>query len=194
MRRLALWGAIVALLLSTGGGAEASIGRALDLAELVRRADRIALVTALDRQSSWDARGRIVTDTRLRVDRSLKGGPAEAPIVVRCFGGEIGEIGMRVEGEPSFEPGARALVFLRAQGAGPMRPVGLSQGVLPVRELGGREMVLPGGAGLLLQRREGGELRSAPSALTQARALDAFLLELADRIEASGPSRAGDRP
>ncbi len=147
----------VALLavLALNAPAAASFAVALDLEALVGRADQVVVGRVLAQQPRWDG-GRIVTDILIEVDEVFAGDAAVGTVLqlVR-FGGAIGELGMRIEGEPSFEDGASYVLFLR-QWRGLYRPVGMSQGVLPIEEEDGAPMVQPGGAGLALVTRPGG--------------------------------------
>lgn len=160
--------------------AAASIVEAFDLATLVTRSDHAVLATAVRTQSRWDGRGRIVTDVTLRVEDSMKGdSSAGDEVVLVVLGGEIGDIGMTVAGEPRFTPGDRAIVFAARSSQGRLRPVGMTQGVLPIVERGGRALVQPGGDGLSLVRRSrDGVLRPAPAALLEPRALDRVIDEI----------------
>jgi hypothetical protein len=172
------WIALVAVL-GTAAPASATLIETMDLRALVRAADHIVLATVERTEARYDALDRIVTDATLRVEECLHG-PASrgSTIVVRRLGGVLGDVGLRVEGEPSFEPGERIVLFARvSSGEGVLRPVGMSQGVLPVRHSGsGGETVLPGGEGLLLVRRGAdGRLQPAPGALTGPESLDALL-------------------
>lgn len=164
---------LLLLVVCLGGGvASASVARSLDLAELVRRSDRVAVVTALEQRASWDSYGRIVTDVTARVDELVKGDPSTAStLALRTLGGSIGDLGMRVEGEYALPIGERALVFLRRDASNRMRTVGLSQGVLRIERRNGSDWVHPGGQGLALQRRVNGQLVEAPAALLQPRPL-----------------------
>src|SRR5262245_30837921 len=83
--------------------AAATLGLALDLSELVGRADAIVVATAEEQHALYDDRGRIVTDVTFRVEEQMKGRLAPgARFVVRSLGGAVGDIGMHVEGEPFF--------------------------------------------------------------------------------------------
>lgn len=160
--------------------AAASIGEALDLAALVHASDAIVVAKATGKRAYWDD-GQIFTDVTLQVEQALEGrrGPGET-LVVSHLGGEVGRIGMRVEGMPRFEIGKRALVFAKhGRVRSGLWPVGMAQGVLPVRRRDGRDMVLPGGRGMVLvQRGGGGKLLTAPGALLGPRPLSEVLLEV----------------
>jgi len=160
-------GVTCAILLSLSAApAEATLSEALSLRELVAQSDVIVLATCVDQRALRDSRERIVTDYSLRVEETMSGSaPAGGTLTMRRLGGELGDLGMRIEGEPRLMPGERYVIFLRRVGA-ILRPVGMSQGVLPVEDRGGALTVHPGGAGLgLVQRARGGQLVPAPAAL-----------------------------
>jgi hypothetical protein len=190
-RRELGWGiaAAASLLALAALPAAASVTTALDLRELVTEAEHVVLATVVSQRSSYDARRRIVTDVTLRVEDAMKGGRAAgATLVVRRLGGAIGDLGMRVEGEASFADGERVVLFGATIG-GHLRPVGLSQGVLPVRtDTAGRELVFPGGGGLALVREVRGRLVPAPAALLEPRPLSDVIDEI--RVVVAETARA----
>ena len=110
--------------------------------------------------------------------------------MVETMGGQIGDIGMRVEGEPSFSVGERVLVFVRDGGPyTAFRPVGMGQGVMRVRMERGVETVTQNREGLMLMRRNAqGRLERSLGALPQPEGLDTLLSRLRDLVE----QRAGD--
>jgi hypothetical protein len=160
--------AVLGLLALLESPAHATISRALSLPELVDRADHVVLATCVDARAFRDGRRRIVTDYTVRVDEAVKGEARPGTtLTMRSLGGVIGDLGMRVEGEPHLTVGERYLLFLRALPDGrTLRPVGMSQGVMPVRDEGGIPTVQPGGGGMTLRQRvRGGQLVPAPPAL-----------------------------
>ncbi|MGF1465035.1 MAG: hypothetical protein ACFCGT_02775 [Sandaracinaceae bacterium] len=161
---LAACGAALALGASP---ASATISEAYTFDELVAEASQIAVAVAGDRRGRRDAAGRIVTEVDLRIEETWKGSAAPGAIVpVVRLGGVIGDIGMRVEGEPALVEGRRYVVFLTRLDDGTLRPLGMSQGVLPVRDGSTGRVVLPGGAGLRLVRWDDqGRLVSASPAI-----------------------------
>lgn len=164
------WLALVPAMLAFTWPAAGSVQEALALTELTDLADEVIVVEALDAHARWDEFGRIVTDVRLRVSEGMKGSlGGEDETMATFLGGAIGDLGMRVEGAPSLAPGQRALVFARDRESmvGPvLRPVGMSQGVLPIQRTGGVDVVHPGGRGLMLVRRgAAGELLPSHGAL-----------------------------
>ncbi|MGB5364662.1 MAG: hypothetical protein WBN15_21020, partial [Polyangiales bacterium] len=104
----------------------------------------------------------------------------EDEVIVETMGGQIGEIGMRVEGEASFQLGERVLVFVH--GGGPytaFRTVGMGQGVMRVRREKGVEIVRQSREGLMLVRRNAeGRLKRNFGALAEPERLDTFLSKL----------------
>lgn len=176
--------ALAALCLATAP-AVASVTEALDLPTLVRESDFVLVGRATHAEARWDAGRRIVTDVTLRVERSMKGDAAPGDeVIVRQLGGSIGELGMRVAGEPTIGTGDRLVLFGRRSGTGAhLRSVGMSQGVLPVRVEEGRDVVHPGGAGLALVRQVQGQLVTAPPALVHPRPLDELEADIRRIVE-----------
>ena len=171
---------VLSALALSSSPARATTAQALSLQEMVSRADLVALVEVLDQVPREDARGRIVTDVRLRVLDPMRGDAASGDEVVLVrLGGAIGDLGMRVAGEPGFEDGARYVIFARAF-EGLFRPVGMSQGVMRVStDEAGRDIVQPGGGGLSLVRRaQDGRLVPGLPALRRTRPLESVLREV----------------
>ena len=166
--------------LAMASPAGASVVQALDLAQLVQRADEIVVARAVSKQSSFDEFGRIVTDVELAVESASKGDcVAGDTIVVRHLGGIVGDLGMRVAGAPSFALDERAMVFARKGAADYLMPVAMSQGVLPVRSLEGFEWVLPHrGDQVTVRRDAAGTLQAVRAALTEKRRLSDVLREV----------------
>ena len=109
-------GALLAALLVVSP-ADASIVQGLELEELVGHADRIVLGRVLFSESFRRPDGQIGTWHRIGVEREIRGrAPDEQEVIVETLGGHIGDLAMRVEGEPSFTVGERVLVFIRDGG------------------------------------------------------------------------------
>src|SRR5262249_8649295 len=60
----------------------------------------------------WPSGRRIVTYTKLSIERAVVGSPG-SEIWVRTLGGVVGSIGQNVAGEAQIATGSRALLFLR---------------------------------------------------------------------------------
>jgi len=174
MKRLLLLSFSCLVPLSFGAQVRAATVEALDLRALTRAADEVFVGEAVAADVHRDARGRIVTDVRLRIAESLLGERvAGEEVELRCLGGSIDGIGMQVPGEARLDVGERALVFARRADGGWLRAVGMSQGVLPMRPGAAGWLVEPGGAGLSLVRRSGaGRLLRAEPALLHVTPFD----------------------
>jgi hypothetical protein len=159
---------------------------ALDLRQLVAGSDRIVVGTVIAQEAHYDDLDRIVTDSTIRVEETLHG-PASETVVVRHIGGVVGEVGLSVAGESAYTDGARTLLFLRtfvSGDVGPvMRPVGMSQGEMPIVPGASGELVMPGGAGVsIVSRAPDGRLSSAPAAITAPVARDEMLSRVRDLV------------
>lgn len=109
--------------------ARASLVVALDLPQMVERADHVAVVDVQSVEAAWDEKHeRILTTVDLSVVEAWKGtmGPAMHVKVVQP-GGTVGDVTMKVFGLTQFTPGERALVFLRGSQTG-ASVVGMAQG------------------------------------------------------------------
>ncbi len=134
--------------------ASATIALALDLRELVQRADHVVVATALSQRARYDALGRIVTDTTLRVQECVHG-PSSVreggDVVVRTLGGIHAGVGMSVAGEARFTVGERYLLFAHGSPRGAwLHPIEMSQGVMPIHRMAGADMILGTSLGWLV--------------------------------------------
>jgi hypothetical protein len=180
-------GPLLALLLFASP-AEGSIVQGLDLEELVAKSDRIVLGRVLFSECFIRPDGQLGTWHRVEVTRELRGhAPDETEVIVETLGGQLGDLGMRVEGEPSFEVGERVLVFIRDGGPySAFRPVGMGQGVMRVRKERGVDTVTQNRDGLMLMRRDTkGRLEQSPGALPGTERLDTLLLKLQELVARS---------
>lgn len=94
--------------------AEAHTARLLTLDELCAMSAHVVVGTAGERHSVWEdlpSGRRIVTYTRVSVDRVVAGSPA-SELWVRTLGGAVGSIGQAVPGEVQLPFGSRSLLFL----------------------------------------------------------------------------------
>lgn len=179
-----LIGPFLAALLLVGlptSPANGSIVQALELDELVARADRIILGRVLFSESFQRPDGQFGTWHRIGVEREIRGGaPDETEVIVETLGGQIGDIAMQVAGEPSFRIGERVLVFIRDGGPyTAFRPVGMGQGVMRVRMERGIDTVTQSREGMMLLRRDtDGRLVRSRGALPDSERLDALLPKL----------------
>jgi hypothetical protein len=166
--------------------ANGSIVQALDLDELVGQSDQILLGRVVFSESFQRSDGLLGSWHRIVVERDVRGSASgQREVIVETLGGSIGDVAMRVEGEPSFSVGERVLVFVReGRGGATLRPVGMGQGVMRVRVEQGVETVRQAREGLLLLRRsaKGGLERSA-GALPTKEQLDSFLSRVRSLVQ-----------
>lgn len=187
LRFQVLPGILLAVLL-VASPANGSVVQALELQELVAHADRIVLGRVLFSESFWSPNGQLGTWHRIAVERELRGSvPDEQEVIVETLGGQIGDIAMRIEGEPSFTVGERVIVFMRDGGPyTAFRPVGMGQGVMRVRTEQGVETVRQSREGMMLMRRNAqGRLERSLGALPDKQRLDALLAKLRVIVEQS---------
>lgn len=178
LRRFGLVCAAVAVVL-LAAPAYASIVVAYDLERLVGESEDVVSARVV-RTSSRYLGPQIVTDVELVVDTVGKGGSRDGQTMsFVTLGGSVDGITMRVEGAAYVAPGDEAVFFIARHESGLRIPVGLSQGVMPIRGRGAARRVHPGGAGLVLMRRD-----SNGRAVPGAAAIDAPMPvdELIDRV------------
>lgn len=188
-RRLAIGAALFSILIASAP-ADASILIALDLEELAAEADRIAVGRVVFEEPIRIANGMIRTRCRILVEQELRGSD-DREIIVETLGGQIGRLGMRVEGAASLALGDRVVVFVQGDGTPVFRPVGMAQGVMRIERKNGRDLVVPSGLGALLVRSDpSGTLVKSAGPLTERQSLDRFLFRVRGIIQA----QRGDEP
>ena len=112
----------------------ATVVKELSEEDMVNQSEEILIGTCASIRSEWNEEGtKIYTYITFSVHNVLKGGESPQQITIRQLGGEVGDIGMRVEGASVFEEGEEALLFLRAGRKGYHRVVGLSQGKFSIK-------------------------------------------------------------
>jgi hypothetical protein len=113
--------------------------------ELVEQAETIFLGKCVSIKSEWNEEGtRIYTYITVAPERPLKGGIVPQQVTIRQLGGEVGDIGMRVEGTSVFEEGEETLLFLERGHKGFHRVLGLNQGKFSIEtdEASGRKILV----------------------------------------------------
>lgn len=185
------WSAMLLATLITASSAHGSIVQALDLSELVAQSDRIVVGRVVLAEVFQRGDGSITTWYRVEVERELRSDAPtrdeEPEVIVQVLGGQIGDLGMRVEGEPRFSVGERAVIFMREGNQLAFRPVGMAQGVMRIRMDEGAETVFQSREGLLLVRRgPDGLLKRSPGALPRKERLDAFLDRVSTIVRQQG--------
>jgi hypothetical protein len=170
--------AALAVLWLVPAPAFASLALAMELPELAERADRVVIAQVAAVTTEWDStHSTIVSRVELAVEETLKGDvPANRRLRLVQVGGQVGELVMRVSGQPGFVVGERAVLFLEGP-AGNCHLVGLGQGKRPLRfdPAGGRWMAQPGDGSAAVRPGPGGELQhvgsDGPRTLSDLRSL-----------------------
>jgi hypothetical protein len=112
--------------------ARASVSIAVTWDGLLKESTAAALITSMEARPVWE-NGRIYTYTHVRVDRAVAGELASGGDAwIRTMGGIVGKVGQIVEGEASFAPGERSLLFVHPGPVGALVVTARGQGQFPV--------------------------------------------------------------
>jgi hypothetical protein len=114
------------VLVGASGPAEAMTYRPVSDENLVAASALIVIGEVEQVRAARLDDGRIVTQTELRVDATLKGSVSSPRIRVTEPGGRVGDVIVRIPGVPRFAPGERALVFLHERADGTLGTTALS--------------------------------------------------------------------
>jgi hypothetical protein len=169
--------------------ASASTFVELSVAELVSKSTLVVAGTPLDSRSLWEnsdgAHGRrIVTYTRIRVDRLIDG-KASGEVWVRTLGGSVDDIGQHVDGEAVLPAEKPALLFLRALPEGVHAVVGMAQGNYPLEpstDGSPPRLLAPRGLGRLVGRAQPQPLSQYQGDLPARLVLAGQTLDVAERL------------
>ena len=113
---------------------QATMVMKLDDEAMVNQAETVVTGTVTSMRSEWNKeRTRIFTYITITPSNFLKSDGSPDEIVIKEPGGEVGEIGMFVEGSSVFEEGEEVLLFLKRGRKGFHRTVGLSQGKFSIQ-------------------------------------------------------------
>ena len=134
-RLLAVIGFFTVLLLTTVvSTSSATVVQLLSEEDMVNQSQNILIGTCTSVKSEWNEDGsKIYTYATISVHDVLKGGEAPRQVTIKQPGGEVGDIGMLVEGASVFEEGEEALLFLKEGRQGFHRVLGLSQGKFSIK-------------------------------------------------------------
>ena len=122
--------------------AHATISVAKSFDDKVENAASIVVGRCLRQQSQWDASHKLIlTSTTFRVEKMLKGAPAQEVTVVTP-GGTVGTIAQDVIGVPRFHEGDDHVIFVRNTNSGPT-VLYFEQGAYQVVDEGNERMVKP---------------------------------------------------
>ncbi len=112
--------------------------------DLVRDASAIVQGKVLSTSSFWNETGQvIVTEAVFQVEERLVG-KAPSVIVVRTFGGQVGDFAVEASGFPTFRKGERQLLFLEKEKNGHTKVLGYQQGQFRIeRDAAGKDLARP---------------------------------------------------
>lgn len=134
--------ALSAFLLLVPASVHATISRAVQFDEKVDNAAAIVIGECVAQRSQWDpARNWILTYSTFRIEKTLKGAPAQE-ITIVTPGGTVDNISQEIIGVPRFREGEQHALFVRSSQAGPT-VLYLEQGAYKVLEERGERIVQP---------------------------------------------------
>jgi len=163
MKRFVCLGVLALMLAAIPAGASTFL--AISRGELVAQSDAIVQGTVVKVNSFWSESGRvIVSEAMIQVEEKIRGN-APSVVIVRTYGGEVGDIRVDAPGFPKFATGERVLVFLTNAGA-TAEVTAYSQGQYRImRDKAGVEMAVPAiGQNVRLLNRDG-SVAPAPKAM-----------------------------
>lgn len=108
--------------------ANASTFVAMDTAELVAASDAVIQGEVVEVYSFWNQGGTAVLTEARVVVKELVAGQAPSEVVVRTFGGRVGDYLLEAHGFPSFEAGQKVLLFLHRSADASLRVSGYKLG------------------------------------------------------------------
>jgi hypothetical protein len=87
----------------------------MSVQKLTRQADAIIEGVVEDVRSEWSEDNSIIQSVvTLRVQETLKGDIQDGRILIQYPGGQVGEIGLKVEDMPTFRKNEKVLVFMQS--------------------------------------------------------------------------------
>jgi hypothetical protein len=141
MKRLVSISLLLMLVAAVGG---ASTFLKMDQKALVRDSEAVVQGEVISVSSFWDKSGRIVmSEALVRVEDTLYGN-VPSVVVVRTFGGKVGNFVVEAHGFPKFQKNERVLLYLEPEKDGAMKVAGYQQGQFRVvRDKAGVEWAVP---------------------------------------------------
>jgi hypothetical protein len=115
MRRIVWLGVLALTLAAIPVGASTFL--AMSHGELVAQSDAVIQGRVLKVSSFWDPTGRVIQSEALVQVEDLVKGTAPSVVVVRTFGGRVGNFVVEAHGFPKFVPNDHVLLFLHGANA-----------------------------------------------------------------------------
>ena len=110
---------LLGLSLFAGSPAGATTVESPGFSKLVARASSVFRGDVVGIRSELVTRGAeraIFTHVTFRVAEVIRGEPLQAEVTLEFLGGTVGDLSMEVAGMPTFEPGAREILFVERAG------------------------------------------------------------------------------
>lgn len=122
--------ALVILALLAFAGPASGLMLEVPLDRLAAGSDAVVRAKVMEMESRWtDDRTTIVTDVTFSIVESWAGDLViGSKLVLQVEGGEVGDLGVRVEHQPVFRPGEETVLFLKATPSARYRVNALEQG------------------------------------------------------------------
>lgn len=186
------------LLLIATVHAKATTAVMLSDSELIVNSRLIVTGKVVSVISAWDDTHSMVwTYVEVRTDRVLKGELSEGTIVLKQIGGEAGDSGVRVFGQPGYTPGERVLLYLNTGPDGSLHAAHAFMGKFSVVADGATDWgIIERSAEAqdieLLARTTGGEITNRAPFHSYLKKIQQTLKQEAVRIAEIDASRAGE--
>ena len=180
MKRLVSIGLLLVLAAAIPVGASTFL--MMSPSELVRDSAAVVQGQVLKVNSFWDPSGRVImSEALVRVEEKVLG-DTPSVVVVRTFGGTVGNFTVEAHGFPKFQPNERVLLYLEAEEDGASRVTGYQQGQFRIaRDKAGVEIAVPAIEGGSIITRDG-----RPAAKAQILRLDALKQAIRNEARRAG--------
>lgn len=154
MKRLMALGLLLVMAVAVPVGASTFLK--MTQKDLVRDSAAVIQGQVIKVSSFWDPTGRIVmTEALVRVEEKVLG-DAPSVVVVRTFGGTVGNFTVEAHGFPKFQTNEHLLLYLEPEQDGASRVAGYQQGQFRVvRDKAGVELAIPAVDGANIVTRDG---------------------------------------
>jgi hypothetical protein len=180
MKRLVSIGLLLALVAAIPVGASTFLK--MDQKALIRDSAAVIQGQVIRVNSFWDPSGRIVmTEALVRVEEKILG-DTPSVVVVRTFGGTVGNFTVEAHGFPKFQTNEKVLLYLEPEEDGASRVAGYQQGQFRVtRDKAGVEIAVPAVEGANIVTPDG-----RPAAKAQALRLDELKQSIRNEARRAG--------
>ena len=170
--------------------AGASMAVEMSLEDMAVQSREIILGEVKDKVSFWgEDQKKIFTRISIEVSEVIKGVSIEKNLEIVQPGGEIGNIGMKVQGLANFNIGEETLLFLQ-KSKGDYTVVGLAQGKISIKtEIGtGKKIAERGKTDLMVQNMKG---QVGPMSTIGPIELDQLITRIKDVLDRRGKEATG---